>query len=197
MAPPPKHRDKIVRSAAELFRRRGYAATGTNDIVALSGAPKGSLYHYFPDGKTQIAEEAVAYAGARVTATLTGLVAETGDPAAALRRYGRMLVGWLEKSGWRDGCPIATTLLEIAPDADGVAAAGRGAFARWAAIFRDALAAQGVPDVRADRLGRFAITAIEGALVLARVQRGGEPILMAVDEVADLFAAAISAGRRG
>lgn len=197
MAPAPKHRDKIVRSAAELFRRQGYAATGTNDIVALSGAPKGSLYHYFPDGKTQIAEEAVTYAGARVTATLSGLMAETGDPAAALRAYGRMLVGWLDISGWRDGCPIATTLLEIAPDADGVTAAGRAAFAGWAAIFRDALAAAGVPEARARRLGAFAIMAIEGALVLARVERGPGPVLAAVDEVADLFAAAISAGRRG
>lgn len=195
MAPPPKHRDRIVRSAAELFRRRGYAATGTNDIVALSGAPKGSLYHYFPDGKAQIAEEAVAYAGGRVTATLTALMAETGDPAAALRSYGRLLVGWLEKSGWRDGCPIATTLLEIAADADGVAAAGRTAFAEWAAIFGAALAARGVPAARAQRLGGFAVTALEGALVLSRVERGGAPILSAVDEVADLFAAAISAGR--
>lgn len=196
MAPPPKHREKIVRSAAELFRRRGYAATGTNDIVALSGAPKGSLYHYFPDGKTQIAEEAVAYAGARVTATLAGLMAETGDPGTALRDYGRMLVGWLEKSGWRDGCPIATTLLEIAPESDGVAAAGRAAFAAWAAIFGDALAARGVPESRARRLGRFAITALEGGLVQARAERAGEVILAAVDEVADLFAAAISAGRQ-
>jgi TetR/AcrR family transcriptional repressor of lmrAB and yxaGH operons len=195
MAPPPKHRDKIVRSAAELFRRQGYAATGTNDIVALSGAPKGSLYHYFPDGKTQIAEEAVAYAGGRVTATLTGLIAEAGDPASALRAYGRMLVGWLEKSGYRDGCPIATTLLEIAPDADGVAAAGRTAFANWAGIFREALAARGVPAARAGRLGNFAVTALEGGLVQARVERGGQSILAAVDEVADLFAAAISAGR--
>ncbi len=196
MAPPPKHRDKIVRSAAELFRRRGYAATGTNDIVALSGAPKGSLYHYFPDGKTQIAEEAVAYAGGRVTATLTALTAEH-DPSAALRTYGRMLAGWLEKSGWRDGCPIATTLLEIAPEADGVAAAGRAAFAAWTGIFAAALAAAGVAEDRARRLGGFAVTAIEGALVLARVERRAGPILAAVDEVADLFASAISAGRRG
>lgn len=195
MSPPPKHRDRIVRSAAELFRRRGYAATGTNDIVALSGAPKGSLYHYFPAGKTQIAEAAVAYAGGRVAATLAALLAETGDPAAALRRYGAMLIGWLEQSDWRDGCPIATTLLEIAPEADGVAAAGRASFAAWAALFCAALTARGVTDARARRLGQFAVTALEGALVLARVARDGMPIRDAVDEVADLFAAAISAGR--
>ncbi|MGK4422528.1 LmrA/YxaF family transcription factor, partial [Klebsiella pneumoniae] len=76
----------------------------------------------------------------------TALLAETGDPAVALRRYGGMLVGWLEKSGWRDGCPIATTLLEIAPEADGVAAAGQASFAAWAALFSAALIARGVTD---------------------------------------------------
>ena len=56
-----------------LFRRNGYAATGTNEIVAVSGAPKGSLYHYFPAGKAEIAAEAVTYAGGVVEATLKAL----------------------------------------------------------------------------------------------------------------------------
>ena len=49
----------IRENYADLFRRQGYAGTGLNDIVELSGAPKGSLYHYFPDGKASIAEAAV------------------------------------------------------------------------------------------------------------------------------------------
>ena len=55
----PKHRKPIVDAAVTLFRRQGYAGTGLNDIVDTSGAPKGSLYHYFPDGKASIAVAAV------------------------------------------------------------------------------------------------------------------------------------------
>ena len=58
----PKHRDAIVNAAVALFRRRGYSGTGLSDIVELSGAPKGSLYHYFPNGKLSIAEAAVRLA---------------------------------------------------------------------------------------------------------------------------------------
>ena len=51
----PKHRQPIINAAVTLFRRQGFARTGLNDIVDVSGAPKGSLYHYFPDGKSSIA----------------------------------------------------------------------------------------------------------------------------------------------
>src|SRR5438093_12024105 len=98
MPTPPRHRDAIVRAAARLFRRQGYAATGLNQILADSGAPKGSLYHYFPQGKMQIGEDVVALAGRRLAATLTELVEAERSSGAALRRYARLLVGWLEAS---------------------------------------------------------------------------------------------------
>ena len=76
MSAPPRHRGAIVRAAATLFRRNGFAATGINEIVEVSGAPKGSLYHYFPDGKDQIAEAAIRFAGAGLVATLEKLEKE-------------------------------------------------------------------------------------------------------------------------
>jgi TetR/AcrR family transcriptional repressor of lmrAB and yxaGH operons len=72
MSRPSKHRAAIIAAASRLFRRQGYAGTGVNDIVALSGAPKGSLYHYFPKGKEQIAEEAVLFAGRLVAESRPG-----------------------------------------------------------------------------------------------------------------------------
>ena len=74
----PKHRDRLVRAAAELFRQRGYAATGINDILGLAAAPKGSFYHYFPGGKEALGAEAVRYAGDRVTDTLRTLQRDMG-----------------------------------------------------------------------------------------------------------------------
>ena len=60
-------RADMLRAATRLLRQGGLAAAGINQIVAESGAPKGSLYHFFPDGKTQIAREALsAYRDAAV-----------------------------------------------------------------------------------------------------------------------------------
>ncbi len=197
MTAAPKHRDKIIRAAAALFRRAGYAATGTNEIVARSGAPKGSLYHYFPGGKSEIGAAAVGYAGGKVTATLADLLASHGgDPAAAILAHGELLIGWLEKSGYRDGCPIATVLLEIAPAEPAVTAAGRAAFADWAALFAEALIARHVPPGRAADLGRLAVTLLEGCLVQARVDADGSAIRLAVAETARLFEAAMGKPRQ-
>ena len=111
----PRHRQPIINAALTLFRRQGYARTGLNDIVDFSGAPKGSLYHYFPDGKDQIGEAAVRFAGKGVVATLEKLEQEHRTAAGMVHAYCRLVVGWMAKSGFRDGCPISTTLLESAP----------------------------------------------------------------------------------
>ena len=176
MAAPPRHRGAIVRAAATLFRRNGYAATGINEISELAGAPKGSLYHYFPDGKDQIGEAAVRFAGRAVVATLEKLEQEHKTAAAMMQAYCRLLVGWMAKSGFRDGCPISTTLLESAPQSEAIALAGREAFAAWRAVIARALLRDGFSRVEARRLSTLAVSALEGSLILARVESSGEPI---------------------
>ena len=190
MSAAPKHRQEIVRSAALLFRRQGYAGTGTNQILAVSGAPRGSLYHYFPQGKEQIGRAALKYAADLVTATLTRLVQQEPTPGAALREYGRLLAGWLRDSGYRDGCSITTTLLELAPGSAGVTAAGQRAFTAWTGTLEQALLSAGADPTRARRLATLAIASLEGALVLARAQQDSTPVTDAAGDVADLFDAA-------
>jgi len=176
MPAPPKHRGAIVRAAATLFRRNGYAATGINEIAELAGAPKGSLYHYFPEGKDQIGEAAVRFAGKLVLTSLEKLEGDHKTAAAMMQAYCRLLAGWMAKSGFRDGCPISTTLLESAPQSPGIALAGREAFAAWQAVIARALLRDGFSKAEARRLSAFAISAMEGALILARVESSGEPI---------------------
>jgi TetR/AcrR family transcriptional regulator, lmrAB and yxaGH operons repressor len=176
MSAPPRHRGAIVRAAAALFRRNGYAATGINEIAELSGAPKGSLYHYFPGGKDQIAEAAVRFAGAGLVATLEKLEKEHRSAASMVRAYCGLVAGWMAKSGFRDGCPISTTLLESAPQSTEVTAAGREAFAGFRVVIGRALIRDGFGKAEAGRLATLAVSAIEGALILARVEASAAPI---------------------
>ena len=176
MGAPPKHRTAIIEAAARLFRRQGYAATGIHEIADLAGAPKGSLYHYFPHGKDEIGAAAVRYAGAKVADTLRELADHTASAADLVRRYGGLLKGWMAQSNFRDGCPITTTLLETAPQLEGPTAAGSEAFAAWRGIIAAALVRDGHAAAEARRLSTLVIAALEGALILARVDGDGRAI---------------------
>jgi AcrR family transcriptional regulator len=185
----PKHRQPITDAAVLLFRRKGYAATGLNQIVEISGAPKGSLYHYFPEGKASIAVAAVEEAGQRVVKTVEKLASECRSTGDLLRAHARLLSGWMRKSGFRDGCPMTTVLLELAPRNRSVADAGRKAYAVRMGILRDKLLADGFSEPRAQRLATLFTSALQGALIQARVERSGAPIETAADELARMLEA--------
>lgn len=187
----PKHRQPIINAAVTLFRRQGFARTGLNDIVDVSGAPKGSLYHYFPDGKSSIAVAAVEEAGRRVAATVTALAAECGSTGELLRAHARLLAGWMQGSGFRNGCPITTVLLELAPRERAVSEAGRKAYAARLSILRDKLVADGFARPRAEALAVLCTSALQGALIQARVERSGRPIEVTASELARLIEAEV------
>jgi TetR/AcrR family transcriptional repressor of lmrAB and yxaGH operons len=182
-----KHRQPIIDAAVRLFRRQGYAGTGLNDIVDQSGAPKGSLYYYFPGGKSSIAIAAVEEAGRRVAQTVAQLAGETRTTGELIKGHARLLAGWMRQSGFRDGCPITTVLLELAPAERGVAQAGRDAYAARLAILTEKLVADGYSPERAGRLAGLCVSAIQGALIQARVERSSVPIESAAEELAKML----------
>ena len=57
-----------------------------------------------------------------------------------------------------------------------IALAGREAFAGWCAVIARALVRDGFRKAEARRLSTLAVSAIEGALILARVEASAAPI---------------------
>ena len=56
-------RERMVVSTALLIREKGARATSIDDVLAHSGAPRGSVYHHFPGGREQLLREATDFAG--------------------------------------------------------------------------------------------------------------------------------------
>jgi TetR/AcrR family transcriptional repressor of lmrAB and yxaGH operons len=180
------HRNNLVRTAMRLFRRQGYAASGLQQILAESGAPRGSLYHYFPQGKDGLAEAAVNLAGDLVAEMLEGHLQRTRTLRTFLGRVVETYAGWMVEGGFASGCPIATTMLECAPASAAVTAAGERAFRRWIAIVAAAFERDGHDEATAARNAAAFVAAIQGALILSRVMRSAQPLM----EVASIFPAA-------
>ena len=171
------HKQNLVRTAMRLFRRQGYASTGLQQIVAESGSPKGSLYHYFPSGKEALGEAAIAMAGGLIREMLAGLAARHSEPKAFLRAYCKVMAGWMEESGFHSGCPIATTLLETAPQSPAITAAGQHAIDEWIDVVAGVLSNGGMRRREARSRAQLIIAAMEGALILSRIRLSARPIL--------------------
>lgn len=190
MAPRQKHRQPVIETAVRLFRQQGYSATGLNDLVFEAGAPKGSIYHYFPEGKASIAVAAIEEAGRRVAETVAEIAARTGSTRELLIEHARLLGGWMAKSGFRDGCPITTVILELAPQERLIAGAGRKAYAARQSVLERKLMEDGFSHPKAAELAILCMSALQGSLIQARVETSRRPIDATAKQLGDLIEAA-------
>lgn len=191
-------RERIIDTAMRLFSRRGYAAVGLNEIVERSGAPKGSLYHHFPGGKTEIAAAAMRQGAAMFVAELSAALRAAPDVAAAIGQIGRILAGWLEQSAFRDGCPITAVTVEMSAYDETVRLACRDGYAAWTALLEEALAREGLAAAEAQSLSCWIVASIEGGIVLTRAHASRAPLLQVIAELERTIAARVAAaGGRG
>jgi TetR/AcrR family transcriptional repressor of lmrAB and yxaGH operons len=168
-------RSKMIHAASELFRQRGYHATTFSDVVRESGAPRGSTYFHFPGGKQELAREAIARAGDEVEEMVDEAAGHADDPASLIRAMAQILSSRLERSGYQNGCAIATMVLELAPRDEEFSADFDNVFARWRAALITRFEPWGIAPDRAAALADLTISAIEGAAVLSRAARSTEP----------------------
>jgi TetR/AcrR family transcriptional repressor of lmrAB and yxaGH operons len=169
-------RERFVAMTAKLMSRRGYAGTGLNEIVEKSGAPKGSLYHYFPAGKEQLAAAAVDWASARFMATLRDELAASATVAEAMGNLAETIAGWLEASKFRDGSPLTIVAVETGPFIEPLRLACEAGYRDWTEAIAAAMRAEGRKPAEAADLALLAVTSLEGAVILARTQHSAEPL---------------------
>jgi len=181
-------REAFIKTTGRLLRRQGYSATGLNEIVSRSGAPKGSLYFHFPGGKEELAAVAMERTGEELRGAIAAVIASSPRASESLSRLIDGLAGGLEASGYRDGCPIATVTLEAAASSETVRLAAERVFASWLGALEDGLEADGLDPAAATRRALFVLSAIEGALLLARARRDLAPLRAVRDELAALGA---------
>jgi TetR/AcrR family transcriptional regulator, lmrAB and yxaGH operons repressor len=174
-------RHRMIQSAALLFRRHGIEGTSFSDVLQHSGAPRGSIYHHFPGGKAELAQEATRYAGDFIAAGLAAALAED-DPVPAMRRFTSFWLALLREGDFGAGCPVVAAAVE-GDRTPGARAAAGVAFARWEELLAGALEQRGLSRDRARSVASLAIAAIEGGIVLARAQRSTEPLEHVATEI--------------
>ena len=181
MAKPSDSKEKTLAAAARLFCRQGYHGTALQDILAASGAPRGSLYFHFPRGKEEIAEGAIALGGKAVRAFIAQAAEGSRSAESFVVNLAKGMAANLEASDFREGCPLATTVLEIATDSEAIGNAAREAFAAWEREIAQALVRFGSHEKQAVTVATAILSQLEGALLLARTYRSLQPMRRAED----------------
>ena len=170
-------RERMVASAAVLIRERGAHPTAIADVLQHSGAPRGSAYHYFPGGRTQLLCEAIDFAGDYVAAKIAGPADSRDVLDALIDSYRQELI----RSDYRAGCPVVAVTVEAGdPDerdnTKPVIERAAAAFARWTELLTQRFVSDGIQPARAEELATLATAAIEGGIILARAARDLKPL---------------------
>jgi TetR/AcrR family transcriptional repressor of lmrAB and yxaGH operons len=161
-------REKILQTASELMEKQGYHGTGLNEIIQKSGAPKGSLYYYFPDGKEQLASEAILRAGQTVSERFRDKTADKPDPAQAIRDFLYMIAKRMEETKFYTGSTITMIAMESVTESKRINTACQEGYAMLIGAFKDKLLSGGMEDSKASDMAELIIAAVEGGIILSR-----------------------------
>ncbi|MEV6594472.1 TetR/AcrR family transcriptional regulator [Streptomyces acidicola] len=184
-------RERIVAGAADMISRRGLNATSIRELAKHAKAPLGSTYHYFPEGKQQLATEAVRYAGGAVARILRKEL--DAGPAAGLRAFLALWRGIVVESDFRAGCPVLAVSVEE-PPADEIPpalAAAAEAFEDWEQLLAGALRERGADPERAPGLAALIVASVEGAIAMCRAKRSMQPLDRVAQQLEVLIADAL------
>jgi AcrR family transcriptional regulator len=184
-------RERMVISTAVLIRERGAHSTAISDVLEHSGAPRGSAYHYFPGGRTQLLCEAVDYAAEYTVAR----VVKAEHSVAAIDVIVEGFRKSLTDSDFRAGCPVVAVAVEA--DNQPVIERAAAAFTRWTALIQQRLERDGIEPARAEELAMLVMTSIEGAIVVARTTRTTRPLELVHTQLRAIVAAETGAPSDG
>ncbi|OHU48529.1 TetR/AcrR family transcriptional regulator [Mycobacteroides chelonae] len=169
----PGPRQRLIDSAIAMMRERGVHGTGLADLLKRSGTARNSIYQHFPEGKGELIAEAEREASAQANAFL-GALRERGDTEYVLAKFIKWWTNQLQTHDFDTGCPHAAAAL-AGPGEEQIRAAAHDAFLGMRTQLEGSLRDSGLVD-GADGVASLIVSAIEGALLQARVARSVQPL---------------------
>lgn len=153
----------VIPMVAEVFRELGYEGASMSKITARTRLSKGSLYHFFPGGKEEMAAEILAHIDKWFISNVFEPL-ERDEPHAAIQNMWREIDAYF-RSGQRI-CLIGAFALDETRDR--FASMIRQYFKRWIDSLSAAIVRAGASIEVAAKISEEAIGRIQGGLILSR-----------------------------
>ena len=180
-SPPLPTKDRLIHAAARLFHTQGYNGVGMNEILAEAKAPKGSLYHHFPNGKSDLALAAATMASDGMLRVIAASFSDAPDFKEGATTLCFKLAKLFDITGW-DTCPIAATLFE-GPDNEDFRAHASHIYEGWIAEVHDHAERLGLTGEDAQAKSEHLFMLIQGGWALARARRNSDVIRQMTDRL--------------
>lgn len=176
-------RESILEAATRLFNLQGYHATGLNQILKESGAPKGSLYYHFPNGKEQLAIEAVTELSNRMQIYTKEKLALFSDPVEAFQYFIKEIAKQLDSVEELQGVPIGLLPAETSLKSEPLRKACQAAFEGLEAVYSKKLVENGFNEKQANCLSIVINSMIEGCITRSLTNKNGQPLLYLAESI--------------
>lgn len=158
----------MVLAALDLLRGSGLSGAGINQVVAAGRAPIGSLYHYFPGGKHELVEAALAEAEQSVGRSFQAIFSGPLPIGKKIRALFRATGDHLAAARFAKGCPVGAVTLDLDQKSAALRSVCRRVFHTWAGMIAAGL--QEVPTTKRRFVAEWILATLEGALILARAE---------------------------
>lgn len=179
---------KLIKTASRLFQQQGYHGTGLNQITKESGAPKGSLYYHFPNGKEELAIASVQLMADSVSARIKEGLHKHENAVIAIQSFIEEMANVFERNRCSGGVPIAAVALETALLSEPLREACQAGYDQFESIFAEKLIASGYESKRAQELAVVLNSMVEGAFLLSFTKGNTEPLLAVSKHIPALLA---------
>ena len=180
-------KEKFIETACRLFEIKGYNATGLNEILAESGAPKGSLYYHFPKGKEELALESIKLAGEKIKNNIINTFDKIEDPVEAIICNIENIAIIIDHEQKIRDISISLIALETYTTSEILRKACEEIFTSLENTYAEKLTKSGMNKDKADELGGVINAMIEGGITLSLTKKNGDLLRLIAKQIPNLI----------
>lgn len=180
-------RDRFIKTASRLFQMQGYHATGINEILKESGAPRGSFYYHFPNGKEELALEAIKLSSETIQKDIKDTLEQFSNPIEAIKAQIEKIAEFITREERMQALSISLLALETYSSSEFLREACKAAFVSFGNIYVEKLIQSGFTQEKAHELSLVIQSMTEGAITISLTQKDGAPLLAVAKQISLLL----------
>jgi TetR/AcrR family transcriptional regulator, transcriptional repressor for nem operon len=179
-------KQQIIEQVAPLFNAQGYFGTSLSDVLEVTGLPKGTIYRYF-ESKDDLALAAFDFAYARLREKFAKAIRENKNTVKRLLAIITEYSALLDDPYLYGGCPIFNTAVEGDDAHPVLLERARQAMDEWRNMIhitiRKGKERKEMKQINEDEVASVLISAIEGAIVMAKLYKDKKHIRRTVEHL--------------